>query len=285
MEFENIFGNCVLFHPGIGKTGTSAIQSLGLKLPIDDPKKSCFSPFGIFGGAHNVFAANHPNFKIDDFKQARFELLHFCLNRDAATVVSSEFLIRLTIPQIKEIIEPFLEQDIKVKAVFSIREYESYLASSYMQAVKVNWGKKEGENLRQFCQREIEHIRYNQLIDRWAKVIGDENIYLLDYDKHRKDFVSLFFNSLGINTEDDKLDAVRGVNTSIPLVASGLMEEFDRVSNDTVARKNLIELIKKMTFTADDLNNKKIIKDIVKNKFIHDKERLTQRYNWVNSHV
>ncbi|MEL0633161.1 hypothetical protein V6237_10295 [Pseudoalteromonas carrageenovora] len=285
MEFENIFGNCVLFHPGIGKTGTSAIQSLGLQLPIDDPKKSCFSPFGVFGGAHNVFAANHPNFKVDKFKQARFELLHFCLNRDAATVVSSEFLIRLTIPQIKEMIEPFLEQGVKVKAVFSIRDYESYLASSYMQAVKVNWGKKEGENLGQFCQREIEHIRYTQLIDRWAQIIGDENIYLLDYDKYRKDFVSLFFNSLGINTEKDKLSAVRGINTSIPLIASGLMEEFDKVSDDINARQNLIELIKTMTFSSNDLNNKKIIKDIVKNKFIHDKERLTQRYNWVNSHV
>jgi hypothetical protein len=282
MDSKNIFGECVLFHPGIGKTGTSAIQSLGIQLPADNQSLPCFSPFGILGGAHNVFAHNHPNFKFDAFVSASSDLIDFCLDRSSTTVVSSEFLIRLTQLQIAELVKPLIDKGLKVKAVFSIRNYDSYLSSSYMQAVKVNWGKKVGETLADYCSREIELIRYHYLIDRWAQLIGDENIYLMDYDKYRENFVSLFFNSLGIDIQETEFMSVKETNTSIPLAASTIMDAFDTVSNDMTAREKLVELVKSIDYVFDSSEaNKKIIRNVVKDKYSHDFERLSCRYKWV----
>lgn len=274
--------NTVVFHPGIGKTGTSAIQKVGFSLPDNDPDKVCFLPFGEASGAHNALAMNHPQFDAIGFKSNIDKIVEFVSQRNASTIISTEFMIRLTKSQIIETTKVLLEQGIEVKALFSIRNYNTYLASAYMQAIKAKFGKNKNEGLLAYCSREIESIRYPLLLDRWAQVLGDKNIFLIDYDLYRADFVSNFFAVFNIEIDEHLALDNNNVNPSIPLCFDELMIAFDKVSSNSIDRKNLIQLLinaeVNKAVNASRLNE---IEKITLNKFDHDKERLTSRYSWV----
>jgi len=274
--------NTVVFHPGIGKTGTSAIQKVGFSLPSNNPAQVCFVPIGQASGAHNALAMNHPQFDSFNFESNIQKIIQFETERNTSTIISSEFLIRLTKPQIVETTKALMSAGVQVKAIFSIRDYSTYLASAYMQAIKAKFGRTENEGLLEYCSREIESIRYPILLDRWAKVIGDQNIYLLDYDLYRESFVTKFFSvfNIGLN-ERIKLDN-KNVNPSIPLCFDEVMIAFDRVSNNVKDRKELIQLLVNAEINKS-LNQKRLqeVEKITLNKFKHDKERLTVRYSWV----
>lgn len=278
--------NTLVFHPGIGKTGTSAIQKVGFDLASNNPDQACFLPIGQVSGAHNALAINHPQFDQSNFDSNVQEIIRFISKRNASTIISSEFLIRLTKPQVIKTTKAFLNEGIQVKAIFSIRNYSSYLASAYMQAIKAKFGKAENENLVGYCSREIESIRYPMLLDRWAQVIGDENIYLLDYDLYRANFVAKFFSVFDIILEESIETGSKNVNPSIPLCFDEVMSAFDRVSNDSSDRKELIKILVNAK-TNESVNKKRLseVDDITLNKFGHDKKRLTARYSWVGGAV
>ena len=210
----------IVFHPGIGKTATSAIQRTGLALPVTDPDKACFSPVGVMGGAHNAFASIHPMFEPEVFERSMEALIAFVMKRTAPTVVSSEFLMRERSEKIQALTARFLSAGIRCRAVFGIREYDGFLMSAYMQALKVGWGMKQNETLEDYAKREMALIRYPELVDRWARCIDDDNVFLMDYDKNRQRFLSIFFDFLGLSP--GSIPAVPGtVNPSLPIGAGG----------------------------------------------------------------
>jgi len=274
--------NTVVFHPGIGKTGTSAVQKVGFSLPYNDPNKVCFLPFGEVSGAHNKLAMNHPQFDEINFKSNIDRVVEFVSERNASTIISTEFMIRLTKPQIIETTKVLLEKNIEIKALFSIRNYNTYLASAYMQAIKAKFGKNDNEGLLAYCSRELESIRYPLLLDRWAQVLGDDNIFLIDYDLYRADFVRNFFAVFNIEIDERLVLDNNNINPSIPLCFDELMIAFDKVSNNSEDRKGLIELL--INAEVNKAVNEGRINEIEKitlNKFEHDKDRLTSRYSWV----
>lgn len=272
-------GHKLIIHPGMGKTATSAIQSAGLKLPTNYPDQTCFLPYGVLGGAHNAFAANHPLFEKSVFDQEIEKSIVFIKSREGSTVLSSEFLIHLNYHAIENLVRPFIENGIDVEVVFGVRNYTGYLFSAYMQALKVKFGMVPGENLKQFCVRSIETIRYPMLLDRWARVLSDEKIFMLDFDEKRKTFVKDFFKYAGFDLQDS---FVMEVNSSLSIEAANVLLEFDKVSHDIEARKKITDCL-----LAAKFNNKSksdalgIVNSIVQGKYVHDRQRLTDRYTWV----
>ncbi|WP_160063877.1 hypothetical protein [Psychromonas sp. L1A2] len=272
----------IIFHPGIGKTATSAIQSIGLKLPSDNTEQACFSPYGVFGGASNYFASNHPEYSEVKFKEQWDALLTFALNRNASTVVSSEFLIRDNPKHIEAMLKEAKEKGLEVKVIIAVRNYTDYLISAFLQAVKVNWGIPDSENIFMFCEREFNQIRMPLLVDQWAKHIGDENVFLMDYDKHKQDFVNLFFETIGVDIDtNDKQE--NKVNESIKLEIAPMLRHFDRVNANKEQRTEFIKFLNSLEYKKQHSINlkKRIETQIVRNAFTHDKERLSARYTWI----
>ena len=272
----------IIFHPGIGKTATSAIQSIGLKLPSDNTELACFSPYGVIGGANNYFASNHPEFSAVKFKDQWDALLTFALNRNASTVVSSEFLIRDNPKHIALMLAQAKEKGLNVKVIVAVRNYTDYLISAFLQAVKVNWGLPENENVFMFCERELGQIRMPLLVDQWAKYIGDENVFLMDYDQDKKGFVNLFFKIIGLDVNSGNKKENK-INESIRLEIAPMLRHFDRISNNKEQRAELIRYLNSLDYKKQHSINvkKQIDTKIVRNAFLHDKERLSARYTWI----
>ncbi len=272
----------LVFHPGIGKTATSAIQTIGLGLPIEANREACFSPFGVYGAAHNYFASNHPGYKEDIFQREWQQLLNFAKNREASTIISSEFLIRDRPSHIKFLIESAQESGLDVKVVIAVRNYVDYLISAFLQGVKVQWGVRRDDSIFTFCERELENIRMNRLADHWARHLGDENVFLIDYDKSRSVMVEKFFNLFDITLEN-VIPTIETVNSSICLEAFPLIRHFDNVSSNPEQRKEFIDYVCSLNFNS---RFKTTIENRVKNKIVgtafeHDVDILSQRYTWV----
>jgi len=272
----------IIFHPGIGKTATSAIQEVGLSLPSDISGQACFSPFGVFGGAHNHFASNHPHFSEEKFEAQWQQLLEFSLNREGSTIISSEFLIRDNPKHIERMLSQAKEKGISVKVVVAVRNYTDYLVSAFLQAVKVNWGIPANENVFMFIKRELDQIRMPRLIQHWSKHLGDENIFLMDYDEHKKGFVSFFFQFIGVDISSNNKKENK-VNESIRLEIAPMLRHFDRISANKEQRGQFIQYLNSLDYQTQysiDIKNK-VEKEIVRNAFVHDKERLSARYTWI----
>ncbi|MFW8629141.1 hypothetical protein [Vibrio natriegens] len=272
----------IVFHPGIGKTATSAIQKIGLGLPTKEKNKACFSPFGVYGYAHNYFASNHPGYKEDIFQKEWQQLLNFAKSREASTVVSSEFLIRDKPSHIKYLIESAKEAGLDVKVVVSVRNYVDYLISAFLQGVKVQWGIRNDDSIFTFCERELDNIRMNRLADHWARHLGDENVFLIDYDKDRSVIVEKFFDLFGITIEDGK-PKKETVNSSICLEAFPMIRHFDRVSADPEQRQEFIAYVCSLSFNSTFKTNveNRVKNQIVGAAFTHDIDILSKRYTWV----
>ena len=268
----------IIFHPGIGKTATSAIQNLGVQLPTDDPNSVCFSPYGLLGNVHNALANNHPQFDYAVYEKQLDSLINFAKSRKADTVVSSEFLIRCSAEHIRNMLSVVMKSGVEVRVIFVIRNYNDYIISSYLQAVKVRWGMRPNESLVDYANREILNVRLHMLIDQWARVVGDEHIYILDYDKSRDTIVKDFFNFIGLY-DLDSLETDKVVNPSIPISAANILLEFDKVSDDAEKRLNLINLLSRTAFKSScDETVRNDMQAIIKGLYQHDYSRLNDRY-------
>jgi len=272
----------IIFHPGIGKTATSAIQNIGFKLSSDNSSHACFSPFGFFGGASNYFASNHPGFTPANYQSNWQSLLSFAKNRNSSTVVSSEFLIRDNPQHIANMLNEAKNEGIEVKVIVAVRNYTDYLISAFLQAVKVNWGIPDNENIFKFCERELSQIRMPLLVNNWAKHIGDKNVFLMDYDKDKQNFVSLFFKSIGLDVDVSSCQQSK-VNESIKLEVAPMLRHFDRVSSNKQQREEFIKYLNSLDYKEQHAKNVKqrIETTVVRNAFTHDKERLSARYTWI----
>ncbi|MDN2664386.1 hypothetical protein OW492_13500 [Psychromonas sp. 14N.309.X.WAT.B.A12] len=272
----------LIFHPGIGKTATSAIQNIGFKLPSNKSEEACFSPYGFFGGASNYFASNHPEFSMTKFTEQWDALLTFAASRESSTVISSEFLIRDNPKHIALMLTQAKEKGLNVKVIVAVRNYTDYLISAFLQAVKVNWGIPDNENIFMFCERELAQVRMPLLVDYWAKHIGDENVFLMDYDKDKKGFVNLFFKTIDLDVDSgDKKE--NKVNESIRLEIAPMLRHFDRVTSNKQQRPDFIKFLNSLDYKEQHSKNVKqrIDNKIVRNAFTHDKERLSARYTWI----
>ena len=274
----------IIFHPGIGKTGTTAIQHYARKhlMPEKSSVNVVYSPIGLDDkDVHNSFADNHPAFNPNKCESDVLALIDFAKSTEKNVLVSSEFLIRSSAPHIRKILETIRSHKVEVKVVIAIRNYTDYLISSYLQAVKVKWGMKPNETLQQYSARELQNIRMTLLVDQWARVIGDNNIYIFDYDKHKNDLLNVFFSALAEEKVEIEGNNER-VNSSIKLSYANTLLAFDKVSNNMQQRADLIALLNRCSFELfDESQHKREVQNIVKNQYSHDVDRLQARYNLI----
>lgn len=274
----------IIFHPGIGKTGTTAIQHYARKhlMPEKSSVNVVYSPIGLDDkDVHNSFADNHPAFNPNKCESDVLALIDFAKSTEKNVLVSSEFLIRSSAPHIRKILETIRSHKVEVKVVIAIRNYTDYLISSYLQAVKVKWGMKPNETLQQYSARELQNIRMTMLVDQWARVIGDNNIYIFDYDKYKGSLFNSFFSALAGGIVDIEESDER-VNSSIKLSYADVLLAFDKVSNNMQQRADLISFLNSCNFNLfDEAPYKQQVQAIVKNQYSHDYERLKARYNLI----
>ena len=274
----------IIFHPGIGKTGTTAIQAYARQhlMPELSTINIVYSPVGLDDkDVHNSFADNHPSYNPHKCESDVLALVEFAKSTEKNVLVSSEFLIRSSAPHIKKVLETIRNHKVNVKVVISIRNYVDYLISSYLQAVKVKWGMKPNETLQQYSARELQNIRMTMLVDQWARVIGDENVYIFDYDKYKGSLFNSFFSALaGENVDIEESD--KRVNSSIKLSYADTLLAFDKVSNNMQQRADLIKFLNGCNYSLfDETQYKQQVQAIVKNQYSHDYERLKARYNLI----
>ena len=274
----------IIFHPGIGKTGTSAIQAYARQhlMPEQSAINLVNSPVGLDDkDVHNRFADNHPAYNPHKCDSDVLALVEFAKSTEKNVLVSSEFLIRSSAPHIRKVLETIRSHNIEVKVVVSIRNYVDYLISSYLQAVKVKWGMKPNETLLQYSARELQNIRMTMLVDQWARVIGDENVYIFDYDKYKGSLLNAFFSALA-SEKVEVLESDKRVNSSIKLSYADTLLAFDKVSNNVQQRADLIKFLNSCNYNLfDETQYKQQVQSIVQNQYSHDYERLKARYNLI----
>lgn len=252
-------------------------------MPAADKNIACFSPYGILGSAHHAFASNHPLFDQKVFDKSCQQLRDFVKERNAPTVVSSEFLIWESAARIEHLVGLFVSSGIHVRAIFGIRAYDAFLISAYMQALKVGSGLKGHETLREYASRQVNFIRYPGLLEKWSRWIGDASIFLMDFDKNREQFLRMFFSFLNVPPRLlPNLEKV--VNPSLPVMASEVLRNFDLVCDDGGARKRLVDLLASVNYKPGaEESLREIGCQEITDIYAIDYSRLTQRYTWLRA--
>ena len=273
----------VIFHPGIGKTGTSAIQSYAFDNMLDGQLKHdvVYCSIGITDkNVHNTFADNHPSFNLHKFDENIAALISEVRELNKDVLISSEFLIRSSAPHIRNMLEKLQKGNINVEVIVAVRNYEDYLISSYLQAVKVKWGMKMGETLKDYCIRELPNIRLPLLVDQWSRIIGDNKIKIFNYDKHKDSLIHSFLSAIGAsNTIQPSSERV---NSSIKLNQAAILLEFDKVCSNYEKRQALMSFLDSCHLNdSQEKRLKQQVKEIVRNQYTHDFERLSARYKVV----
>ncbi len=237
-------------------------------------------PYGLIGGANNAFSTNHPLFKKDILKSVIDKSISFILSRNAPTLISSEFLIRQPPQDTKNLVQAFRSAGIDVKVFIGIRKYEDLLLSSYLQAIKVQYGKLENESLTQYIQRELPAIRYPKLITPWAEAAGKENVLLLNFDEDRQSFVYKFYLALGIDIKEKDLHK-KEANPSLPIEAIDIVNSFDAVCKDTKARAEILTILMGAKY-KDEVKDAflETSKDACEIDYEIDYEILSENYKW-----
>lgn len=268
----------VVFHPGIGKTATSTIQEIGLTLDCTQTEATCMCPYGLIGGANNAFSTNHPLFKKENLEDIINDSISFILTRNAPTLISSEFLIRQPSQDTKKLLQAFLSAGINIKVFIGIRRYDDLMLSSYLQALKVQYGKLENESLTQYIQRELPSIRYPELIEPWAEVAGKENILLFNFNEGRQSFVYKFYSALGVDIKEKNLHTKKA-NPSLPIESMEIINTFDTVCQDTTTRTEILKLLISAKYKDEVKENYiKISKDACGNTYETDYRILLETY-------
>lgn len=232
----------LIIHPGMGKTATSTIQ------------KQLFFNSGITSNngvlvypnvgldkekAHHFFSDKYPGFSVDNFNNIIIELkrIAFESNDDSLFVISSEFLVHSSDSHIERLSSIFRDIFDEVEVVFAIRNYRDIVYSSYLQAVKVNYGIVNGESILDYASRMGSGFDFNLLISRWESV---GSIKIFDFDNFKSNVIAGFFEYLGV---DDFIVApgLEKENTSIIEDVVSLIFNFDAANRDDLNRDRFID--------------------------------------------
>ena len=271
----------IVIHPGIGKTATSAIQHVFYDfLPSTNQRDGfCYSPYGLIGNVHNIFANNHPQFSQAKFELALGELVAFSKSYEGDILISSEFLIRCNKQHISVLLKTLLKAGNDICVILAIRNYSDYLISAFLQAVKVKWGMKNNEGILSYCERELNNINLPKLIGNWSDVIGDENIFILDYDENKKEILSKFAGFFNV-TLPQKSDVK--INQSISLPTANILLEFDKYCHDNRKRIDLIRFLGECGFqnTLPTIIRENVLKSVGE-QYVKDKDILKQKYRFI----
>ncbi len=222
----------VIFHIGLPKTGTSALQVFFAKnakalqrqsvdyLDISDIGLARAGNISSGNGAHlarSLYPPNHPfhvaepNMHISTFFGALSE------SKAERIIISSELFADAERGRLGSLLNRLREQNYITSAVFYIRSQVQHLSSSYMQQVKRHGCTVQPDEYIRDSFRKIGHLKYFTFFTEMQKFFGNDRVYCRSYDEviaTNRGIAVDFLATFGIDSSDLNLE-VRDVNTSL----------------------------------------------------------------------
>jgi hypothetical protein len=232
----------LILHIGMFKTGTSSIQA------TLDSNSEYLKSKGIYYSSrlhHHNFTffplfyeepETLPDWQIQfDREQAR-EKQRFYLDEWSAEfkedfrffIISSENVTlweRAEIDKALDFLQPHFDQ---IKVVIYLRSFTSYLSSAVQQLVKNAFSNKD---LHTLLKEEIKFINYQELIQKWAEKLGDENIIVRNFRREffkNNNLIDDFIDAVGISDIDPSQIVNIRVNESIGKHSVLLLNELNK---------------------------------------------------------
>ena len=198
----------VLFiHIGTNKTGTSAIQNFCNTYRTNLQSEGILYPCtGCSGDAHyeisNALGFSHDKLGLTDLELSDFASTFYQEFEKSNTkncVISSEyFVLPRRIQPVKKMFSAF-----DCKIVVYLRRHDYWWESVYAQAVKTKVSPPWKSGIKPFIKynqkKNPNYLNYRILVDRWAKVFGEDNVIVRPYEsvQNTNGVISDFFHAIG----------------------------------------------------------------------------------------
>ncbi len=233
----------IYIHIGTYKTATTFLQSV-LWQSYDKPDGDIYYPrAGTFGIAHHYltkesFPAWTNGVTPEEYAQAWKNLLADINGSTASSIVlSSEIFCSVSLARIRYIRQVLC--DYPVRAIVYLRRQDQYISSMAAQVVKGCNGKPKYYNdLNRAIQfaRFGQHFDYENICDKWATVIGKENLVVRPFERkqlHEKDILAdFFYHLLGIPVPDRLILPKKHANPRLCRDALELKQLINRLPAD-----------------------------------------------------
>jgi hypothetical protein len=238
----------LFLHVGFHKTGTTALQ-----YELSSNRKNLLEQGFIYPKTRRFRAHHEFAWSIADrgwgWKEKGGEkagpkpakrMFRFLERSDKNAVVSSEFLSELTQQQIRGLVARIGQRNLRV--IFTLRPISKILPSAYQQEVKNGstktysvWLKrvfdseKDNRNKTRLWNRHNHHVE----IQKWAEIVGKDNITVIVLDDGHPSFLTdSFFDLLGIDKGSLKASEKLVINRSMDTAEMELLRQininFDR---------------------------------------------------------
>ncbi len=187
----------LVIHIGLGKTGTTALQSFFwneseflAKNDISYPRIAI-----VKDAQHLVYPS--PIYRSGETVGLNELISHISSLKTSKVIISSELIASSNKKDI-EIITNKLKKNFNVKIVVYLRRQDDMIEASYNQAVKKGF---ESIPLQSVLGSYIENTNYIEILEMWSKIVGQENVIVRvycfsEFYKHdiRRDFMKAVFD-------------------------------------------------------------------------------------------
>lgn len=266
----------IFIHIGTHKTGTSAIQDFLLL------NRKALSRQGFLypqKSRRNYFASNDGEIFVAprQFKNYK-KLVWLSRRKDKHVILSSE-----TFSQINDVsaVKTALG-DVDTIIICYLRRQDNFIQSYYNQEVK------NAANFKEIMAYQPPTILdYHELLSRWAKVFGRENIMVRPYEKQQfrnQDLITDFLSILGIELSDDFKRLKKNANPRLPIETL----EYMRLLNSLVRDKKKCREIKSRLIDYSAVKFKDSTESLFYNHSLFkpdQKYAIIQRYDASNQRV
>ncbi|WP_083006152.1 hypothetical protein [Halomonas sp. GT] len=264
----------ITLHIGMNKTGTTALQAYFQQASDKLAKHGILYPkTGRIGAAHYSLSASlgfcNPGVPSEWIcsPEALLKSLENEITSDTQQIIisSEDFLLNKPFDRLNKFFKGY-----PLKVVIYLRRHDHWWLSAYAQAVKMKhlppWNKGAYGFINFQRKKNPRYGDYRHLIDRWAEVVGKENIIVRPYEfeQNQPDLASDFITAIGQQNLLYKLpNMAQRDNVSLPIRSLQLMDIFQRLNASKELRYALLKHAKKVPF--DDVSRH--IQDMIKPEF------------------
>ena len=237
----------LVFHIGIPKTGSSALQVfLARNATLLATKSVDYLQIGEFALgkqgqissgngallARSIFPKNaqartkNPDKHVSEFFHS--------LSRSPADIgiVSSEMFIDVTTESFVPLIKRIADLGVKSRVFYYVRSQTQFMSSAYIQQVKRHHYTKSPSDYIQSSYKHIHFLRYNTLYEKLSEIFGPSNVECRTYDaavQARSGILHAFLNALPVNPEGLSFET-NDVNTGLPAKQIAIMRALNNFS-------------------------------------------------------
>lgn len=259
----------IYLHIGVGKTGTSSIQSflsrnrnnlleLGVLYPTSGLTYNGFKSHSHHGLA--VFQSQ--NIPQDSHKLYSELLAEIDSSTQDTVIISSEhfcYVRKSYLQELKAILSNY-----NIKIIFYIRNQAKLIESTFLQWQKAGWD--YSGSIENFYAKHRDSFNFLQLIQPWIEAFGAKNIVTKVYDRRTigedlcLDFLKIFNLDNQIQSDNPK------ANPSLLPDFSNLLTTIDKYNISETDRKKIITDFLELSDNFKRLSYKKIISTELRNE-------------------